>query len=391
MVAVSLEYGLMNGRDDDNTGGVDCWRFWDANCGVSNQLNRLYLKFLQRNPGYDGKVSLYGHSLGSVLSYDILCHQETLSSPFPMDWMYKEHTNNEKSSPNIGNQSSRCNSTSDLGNKNFSVNNEIEGMVGPIDEGNVGAAEEHAEDSCIPLGPPALSDSDHSAIAVDYDASSLDEGIVEPTYDSHGLNESSSLESGSKQNDEEVSQSDNDRTVKLLREEIEFLNARIKELEAQSGAKGTEQESTAVTTQPVSERLPSGQYDASKSYTPYINYTKLAFKVDTFFAAGSPLGVFLALRNIRIGIGALTNTFSNVSPYHPLVMPLGPRCYSLFCDAAMLAHIYGIAISVSRSMDLSRNDLFSIKPNKTGCSLDLATPMDGTTETKERKNGDHGV
>lgn len=26
-------------------------------------------------------------------------------------------------------------------------------------------------------------------------------------------------------------------------------------------------------------------------------------KVDTFFAVGSPLGVFLALRNIRIGIG----------------------------------------------------------------------------------------
>ena len=28
-----------------------------------------------------------------------------------------------------------------------------------------------------------------------------------------------------------------------------------------------------------------------------------SFQVDTFFAVGSPLGVFLALRNIRIGIG----------------------------------------------------------------------------------------
>jgi len=27
------------------------------------------------------------------------------------------------------------------------------------------------------------------------------------------------------------------------------------------------------------------------------------WQVDTFFAVGSPLGVFLALRNIRIGIG----------------------------------------------------------------------------------------
>ena len=30
------------------------------------------------------QVSLYGHSLGSVLTYDILCHQDTLKSPFPV-------------------------------------------------------------------------------------------------------------------------------------------------------------------------------------------------------------------------------------------------------------------------------------------------------------------
>lgn len=30
------------------------------------------------------QVSLYGHSLGSVLTYDILCHQDTLTSAFPV-------------------------------------------------------------------------------------------------------------------------------------------------------------------------------------------------------------------------------------------------------------------------------------------------------------------
>lgn len=30
----------------------------------------------------------------------------------------------------------------------------------------------------------------------------------------------------------------------------------------------------------------------------------LTYQVDTFFAVGSPLGVFLCLRNIRIGIGS---------------------------------------------------------------------------------------
>uniref|UniRef100_A0A2P2MMQ5 Phospholipase SGR2-like n=1 Tax=Rhizophora mucronata TaxID=61149 RepID=A0A2P2MMQ5_RHIMU len=74
---------------------------------VSNQLNRLFLKFLKRNPGYDGKVSIYGHSLGSVLSYDILCHQENLCSPYPMDFIYKESDRNEES---MNNQSTSCSS-----------------------------------------------------------------------------------------------------------------------------------------------------------------------------------------------------------------------------------------------------------------------------------------
>ncbi|XP_031281782.1 phospholipase SGR2-like isoform X2 [Pistacia vera] len=43
--------------------------------------------------------------------------------------------------------------------------------------------------------------------------------------------------------------------------------------------------------------------DEPKSYTPYIKYPKLEFKVHTFFAVGSHLGVFLALRNVHIGIG----------------------------------------------------------------------------------------
>ncbi|XP_031248842.1 phospholipase SGR2-like [Pistacia vera] len=82
---------------------------------VSNQLNRLYLKFRKRIFGYDGKVSIYGHSFGSVLSYDILCHQENLSSPFPMDWMYKEQQDTiEESSHAMNNQPSTGDSSTDF-------------------------------------------------------------------------------------------------------------------------------------------------------------------------------------------------------------------------------------------------------------------------------------
>ncbi|CAG8805828.1 10268_t:CDS:2, partial [Racocetra persica] len=45
---------------------------------VTNEANRIYNLFIQRNPKFvenGGKVSLYGHSLGSVLAFDVLCHQ----------------------------------------------------------------------------------------------------------------------------------------------------------------------------------------------------------------------------------------------------------------------------------------------------------------------------
>lgn len=62
---------------------------------VTRSLNRLYARFIKRNPSFDGKVSLYGHSLGSVLTYDILCHQDTLKSPFPVQSINAAITRND--------------------------------------------------------------------------------------------------------------------------------------------------------------------------------------------------------------------------------------------------------------------------------------------------------
>jgi hypothetical protein len=43
---------------------------------VVNSLNVVYRKFINRNPGFEGEVSLFAHSLGSVLCWDVLCNQE---------------------------------------------------------------------------------------------------------------------------------------------------------------------------------------------------------------------------------------------------------------------------------------------------------------------------
>ncbi|CAI7795361.1 unnamed protein product, partial [Closterium sp. NIES-53] len=50
---------------------------------LTSSLNRLYRKFKRRNPLFNGRVSVFGHSLGSVLLHDILCHQPPLPPLLP--------------------------------------------------------------------------------------------------------------------------------------------------------------------------------------------------------------------------------------------------------------------------------------------------------------------
>ncbi|KAH7982350.1 hypothetical protein HPB52_004192 [Rhipicephalus sanguineus] len=47
---------------------------------VGSEINRLHSKFMERNPGFKGTIALAGHSLGSLILYDILSHQSDTSS-----------------------------------------------------------------------------------------------------------------------------------------------------------------------------------------------------------------------------------------------------------------------------------------------------------------------
>lgn len=50
---------------------------------VGNEMNKVYSLFKQRNPTFNGGVSLGGHSLGSLILFDILCHQHPESEKEP--------------------------------------------------------------------------------------------------------------------------------------------------------------------------------------------------------------------------------------------------------------------------------------------------------------------
>nr|GMD86723.1 phospholipase SGR2 isoform X1 [Ipomoea batatas] len=260
---------------------------------VSNQLNRLYLKFLKRNPGYNGKVSIYGHSLGSVLSYDILCHQEILSSPFPMEWMYTGPNEKKVSFPDKSEVSLDQNVTaivddeSLVSDRSKNIVNMLGNDIMEVDQSCPGLVEECTEFLCHPVSPPALSDSDEAAV------NSVD---IKQHDDRNDL--------GPSEQDmtkiEEL-ESDKDKMIRSLREEIDLLTAKIRALDCWHGPEGKKGQETNTINQ--SEKDFPKESDSHKNYTPCIKYTKLAFKVDTFFAVGSPLGVFLSLRNVRIGIG----------------------------------------------------------------------------------------
>ena len=43
---------------------------------VLKEANRIYRLFKARNPGFNGKVHVIGHSLGSAIMFDILCREK---------------------------------------------------------------------------------------------------------------------------------------------------------------------------------------------------------------------------------------------------------------------------------------------------------------------------
>uniref|UniRef100_H2YTI5 DDHD domain-containing protein n=1 Tax=Ciona savignyi TaxID=51511 RepID=H2YTI5_CIOSA len=50
---------------------------------IGNEINSLHKLFMSRNPNFKGSVSLSGHSLGSLILFDLLCHQNSPSAATP--------------------------------------------------------------------------------------------------------------------------------------------------------------------------------------------------------------------------------------------------------------------------------------------------------------------
>lgn len=60
---------------------------------VASEINRLHSLFLQRHPHFTGHVSLVGHSLGSLILFDLLTNQETDAEGTPHELREDAHVN----------------------------------------------------------------------------------------------------------------------------------------------------------------------------------------------------------------------------------------------------------------------------------------------------------
>ncbi|KAH7663805.1 alpha/beta-Hydrolases protein [Dioscorea alata] len=303
---------------------------------VSNQLNRLYIKFIKRNPGYNGKVSIYGHSLGSVLSYDILCHQHNLYS-FPMESVYMGDaegsslqdesnklalTTNVETSQNSNNKindispeqlESAVVEASSIRNRNPMPNEENSLGISPTtdscwkeelrDHSNACSASDCKEGLAVP-GQLAVDGKQINNLTLVEAGAHAVEICEEEKGGELNLNMIGTINHGEVTvNNASESKIDRDKLIVFLEEEVNSLKARIAELEQKHQSKMSIAEEENGSEKSSLKKFSTDQNPSKTSYTPYIKYTKLAFKVDTFFAVGSPLGVFLALRNVRIGIG----------------------------------------------------------------------------------------
>ncbi|CAK9193864.1 unnamed protein product [Sphagnum troendelagicum] len=275
---------------------------------VTQSLNRLYIKFIKRNPNFDGKVSLYGHSLGSVLTYDILCHQDTLMSAFPVEKINASIMRNDETDDDMP-RIDRLPATTET------------------ESGSEDGSSMHNSD--ISCRPSTLSETENNSIpgvqpsdaTLDLADDTIEDRIPEEIETMENVKEKESLTEGIPPEEDTTPDIAEETEEVRIPEQIETTEEEKEKsilMEEEVRGPETARDDDPVLQQSFSRGYQSFQKDSEfgslqgtmdtsaslrKQHRPFIIYPKLEFKVDTFYAVGSPLGMFLALRNVRIGLG----------------------------------------------------------------------------------------
>lgn len=266
---------------------------------VVGEINRLHALFLERNPTFTGQVSLIGHSLGSLILFDILQHQRAEDEEEEEQEVGEEQNFTDDGAPAEEGEDVE-------GEEELEGEEEVEEEV-PIEELSDVLAKLGISDVLPKLEAEQI-DLETLMICGESDLKEL--GIpMGPrkkliTYASEKLLE--------------------ERKMEKEKEAAE-------EAAAEAAAKASAQNHPPTTRQESSVSISHVSYEVGVAGTgqPFVKYPKLDFVPVGCFALGSPIGMFLTVRGLtHIGpdfkLPNCSNFFNIFHPFDPVAYRVEP-------------------------------------------------------------------
>lgn len=300
---------------------------------VGNEINRLYTLFMEKHPNFTGSISLAGHSLGSVICFDLLAHQipqEPIQDGQAKPNSASAGSNESISMPKDGNRVN--NNNINEGNSNLGDNFQNKQIPGSINH-HVAAKQ---PGSCIDYKnlDELLKDMDMMKYSDLFHKEHLDLNsiLLLTDLDMKELN----LPLGVRR---KLGTYINLRKISLI--PVDRGNTHQRQYTATSSENlGKPSKTPSDYNNHLFEDMNTGQY--------LVDFPQLKFKPRCFFAFGSPMPMFLNVRGIQniskeYKLPTCDRMFNIFHPYDPLAYRFEPLIDPRFknVEPVLLAHHRG--------------------------------------------------
>lgn len=267
---------------------------------VGNEMNRLYELFQERNPQFQGTVSVAGHSLGSCVLFDLLMHQNDAT-----DQTAESAVNSEQAQ-----QTNGLVTPSSLNTSLVTETNELEEEETTLEKllSRVGL-----QDKVSTFEQEQI---DLDALTMCTESDLKDLGLpMGPRKKLQGILKEEQAKREKRKHDKERRAKEAEE--KRIRDQVA---AEMQEAKAAQG-RSLVQSGSSVSVEFLLGPAGTGQ--------PSVQYPKLDFKPSILYALGSPIGIFLSARGVNnIGedftLPTCPRVFNIFHPFDPVAYRLEP-------------------------------------------------------------------
>lgn len=267
---------------------------------VGNEMNRLYELFQERNPQFQGTVSVAGHSLGSCVLFDLLMHQNDAT-----DQTAESAVNSEQAQ-----QTNGLVTPNSLNTSLVTETNELEEEETTLEKllSRVGL-----QDKVSTFEQEQI---DLDALTMCTESDLKDLGLpMGPRKKLQGILKEEQAKKEKRKHDKERRAKEAEE--KRIRDQVA---AEMQEAKAAQG-RSLVQSGSSVSVEFLLGPAGTGQ--------PSVQYPKLDFKPSILYALGSPIGIFLSARGVNnIGedftLPTCPRVFNIFHPFDPVAYRLEP-------------------------------------------------------------------